>query len=162
MSTYFNLKNKNIVVTGGNGFLGRVFCEAIAENNGNPIILDINTKGSKKFINNLSLKHKVHGSVYKCNITIENHVKIVFKKIIKDYSKVHCLINNAAMNPKKMETRSNLLENFTLEMLNNEIKISVIGSFICTKLFGSYFAKKNYGNIINYVILLLSLILLAL
>ena len=38
------LNNKNIVVTGGNGFLGKVFCEAISENGGNPIILDNNIK----------------------------------------------------------------------------------------------------------------------
>ena len=34
MNNYFNLNNKNVIITGGNGFLGRVFCEAIAENNG--------------------------------------------------------------------------------------------------------------------------------
>ena len=39
------LKKKNIIITGGNGFLGRYFCEAISENGGNPIILDLNTKG---------------------------------------------------------------------------------------------------------------------
>ena len=38
-SNMFN--NKTVLITGGCGFLGKMFCEAIIEANGIPIILDI-------------------------------------------------------------------------------------------------------------------------
>ena len=52
------LRKKNIIITGGNGFLGRYFCEAISENGGNPIILDLNTKGLASYVKSLQLKYK--------------------------------------------------------------------------------------------------------
>ena len=37
----FNLKGKNIIITGAAGFLGQHFASAIAEMGGVPILLDI-------------------------------------------------------------------------------------------------------------------------
>ena len=94
------LNNKNIVVTGGNGFLGKVFCEAISENGGNPIILDNNIKNSDKLLNNLKKKYNNNPSVIKCDISNYVNLKKIYIKILNNYKKVHGLINNAAINPK--------------------------------------------------------------
>ena len=149
MNNYFNLNNKNVIITGGNGFLGRVFCEAIAENNGNPILLDINSVGADNFVKKISIKHKVKAKYYKCDITSEINVKKIFKKIVYDYNKIDCLVNNAALNPKKMNKKTNLLENFSISNLKHEINVGLIGSLICVKIFGTYFAKIKSGNIVN-------------
>ena len=46
MSLILNdLKNKNIVITGGLGFLGSQFVKAFIENHSNVIVLDIKSKG---------------------------------------------------------------------------------------------------------------------
>ena len=42
----FNLKNKNIIITGGNGFLGSQITEVLIEEEANVFIIDI--KKSKK------------------------------------------------------------------------------------------------------------------
>ena len=39
------LKNKIVVITGGNGLLGREFCRSVSENNGIAIVADYEEKG---------------------------------------------------------------------------------------------------------------------
>ena len=51
--TFFNLKNKNIIITGGNGFLGSQITDALLKEQANVFIIDI--KKSINLPNNLSL-----------------------------------------------------------------------------------------------------------
>ena len=44
--TSFNLKNKNIIITGGNGFLGSQITDALLKEQANVFVIDI--KKSKK------------------------------------------------------------------------------------------------------------------
>ena len=75
MNNLFDLKKRFVVVTGGNGFLGKVFCEAISENNGNPIIVDKNINGALEFSSHLNKKYKSNSMVLKCDITKVSNVK---------------------------------------------------------------------------------------
>ena len=51
----FSLKNKNIVVTGSLGLLGRAFVESIAEYQGNLILIDLDQSDKKLIIEVLSI-----------------------------------------------------------------------------------------------------------
>ena len=46
----FSLKNKIIIVTGGNGLLGSEFCKSIAKYHGTPVILSRNMSKSNKLV----------------------------------------------------------------------------------------------------------------
>ena len=147
----FNLKNKNIVVTGGNGFLGKYFCEVISEYGGNAIILDKNNKESKNFILNLKNKYSTNPYFINCDISKEKNVSKSYLKIIEKFTKIDALINNAAINPKIDKTNFNksLLENYPINQLNDEMAVGITGSLICTKIIGSHLAKNKAGSIIN-------------
>jgi NAD(P)-dependent dehydrogenase (short-subunit alcohol dehydrogenase family) len=57
------LKNKVIVITGGNGLLGREFCRSVSENNGIAIIADYDEKGqifSNSLKNSFLLQTRYH------------------------------------------------------------------------------------------------------
>ena len=61
---YRDLKNKNIILTGGAGFLGKQITNAFQKAKSNIIILDIKKPQISKKI-----------EYYKCDITNENEVK---------------------------------------------------------------------------------------
>ena len=136
---YSDLKNKNIVLTGGSGFLGEQIIEAFKLAGSNIIILDI--KKPKKLKNT---------EYYKCDITKESQVKNIAKKIIKKYKKVDVLINNAASDyvPKKKRNDFSL-ENLNLSLWKKDLAVGLNGSFICTKIFGSLMASIKKGVILN-------------
>ena len=45
--TSFNLRNKNIIITGGNGFLGSQIIDALLNERANVYIIDIKQKNKK-------------------------------------------------------------------------------------------------------------------
>ena len=82
---YRNLKNKNIIITGGSGFLGSQMIKGFLKNKSKLIILDLNKPKIKS-------KNLVY---FNCDITNEIEVKRVLNKIKKKI-KIDVLINNAA------------------------------------------------------------------
>ena len=55
------------------------------------------------------------------------------------------LVSNFNKNNKS----SGLVENYKIKRLYDEISVGIVGTFICSKIFGSKMAKKNGGVIIN-------------
>ena len=150
----FSLTNKIIIITGGSGFLGKQFATAIANNNGTPVLLDVNYKKALLICKNLKIFFGVKALAIKCNVTKENEVRKALK-IIKDKfsnKKIFGLINNAAFNPKPIKNikkNKNKLERFSNKTWNEELSVGLGGAFICTKVFGYYFSTKKSGSIIN-------------
>ena len=135
---YRDLKNKNIIVTGGSGFLGRQIVKAFKRTNSNIFILDI----TKPKISSNKIKY------FECDITNQKKVLEVSKKILKNY-KVDVLINNAANDYKPENSSKSFLENFNINEWNNDIAVGLTGAFICTKIFGSEMSRLKRGVILN-------------
>ena len=77
-------KNKNILLTGGAGYIGSHIAEQLAKTKANIIILDNLVTGHKKLINKKAVF---------INEDIQN--KIALRKIINDY-KINTIIHLAA------------------------------------------------------------------
>ncbi len=135
---YRDLKNKNIIVTGGSGFLGRQIVKAFKSTNSNIFILDI----TKPKISSNKIKY------FECDITNQKKVLEVSKKIVKNF-KVDVLINNAANDYKPENSSKSFLENFNINEWNNDIAVGLTGAFICTKIFGSEMSRLKRGVILN-------------
>lgn len=147
----FLLYKKAIVVTGSSGLLGKQFCEVISKSGGLPIMLDIDSKGSTNNQKELKKKNLHPGFFFHCDITKEKEIQKIIKKILAKLNgyKLTGLVNNAAFNPQASNSISNKIETFNLKKWDKEIEVGLKGAFICTKVFGSYFAKKKKGSIIN-------------
>tara|TARA_A100001015_G_scaffold245728_1_gene281792 strand:+ start:1256 stop:2026 length:771 start_codon:yes stop_codon:yes gene_type:complete len=139
-NTSFNLNSKNIIITGGFGFLGTQITEALLNEKANVFVIDI-----KKPKKRAKVKH------FKCNITDENELINVLKFFQSKKIKIHALINNAAVDypPTKSKKNNLKLETFANEFWEKDISVSLKGSYLCTKVFGSYMAKNKNGTIIN-------------
>ena len=141
-----DLKNKVSLITGGSGLLGQEHCEALLEQGAIVYSGDIKPLQTKRFQKYIKYKQ------IKLDVTSENSVKDVLKKILHLEKRVDILINNAAIDAK-VNTNGLLdfsrLENFSLEQWNKEINVGLTGAFLCSKFFGSYFAKNHGGVILN-------------
>ena len=73
-----DLKNKTVIITGGNGFLGSQFVKAFIEKDSNVLILDI-TKNKKKHPRLFN---------YKCDITMTLRYPQYQKKYIKNLKRL--------------------------------------------------------------------------
>ena len=144
MNTKFkDLKNKNIVITGGNGFIGKQLCNAFLDQGSKVFILDIKKP---------KLKNKV--TYFKTDITKEIDLKKVLIFLKKKKIKIDVLINGAAKDhiPNKKSSRKKEklnLENFSGKIWAEDLNVGLTGSLLTTKIFGSYMANKKSGVILN-------------
>ena len=136
----FNLDNKNIIITGGSGFLGSQIVDAFLNERANVYIIDLQKPKKKS-----SVKY------FKSDTTNEDDLKIILNFFKKKKLKIDVLINNAAIDylQKKSKNKSLKLESFPNDLWEKDISVSLTGSYLCTKIFGSYMSKMKKGNILN-------------
>ncbi len=149
----FRLDNKVIVITGATGLLGKKHVEAVACYGGTPILLDLSQQMVDDFANEINEKYKVGAVGFAINVTNEQAIEDNSKLLIEKFGKIDGLVNNAANNPKVEESNDknfSRLENFPLSVWNDDINVSLTGSFLCAKHYGYAISKNpNGGSIVN-------------
>jgi NAD(P)-dependent dehydrogenase (short-subunit alcohol dehydrogenase family) len=150
----FNLDGRVCIVTGGAGFLGLQFCEAIAEMGGIPIIIDSDEASIKLATTKLKkICNKACG--YMSDVTDDKSLFEIRDSILKQFGKIDVLINNAALTRYSIDgcTVEDFFapfENMHLEIWQKAMAVNVTGPMICSKIFGGWMAEmKLGGNIIN-------------
>jgi len=149
----FKLDGKVVVITGATGLLGRKHAEAVACYGGTPILLDLSQQAVDDFSNELNEKYKVDSIGFAIDITNENAIENNVGLLIKEFGKIDGLVNNASNNPKVEDSKEinfSRLENFPLDIWNDDIAVGLTGSFLCAKHYGFAISQNpNGGSIIN-------------
>ncbi len=91
-----DLKEKNIVVTGGGQGLGLAMALEFAKAGANLSLIDINEAPLKEAVSQCEALD-VKATSYICNVSKEDEVISVFDEIEKDHELIHGLINNAGI-----------------------------------------------------------------
>ena len=153
LENIFRLDGKVIVITGAAGLLGRKHAEAIACYGGTPILLDLSEQAVNKLADELNNKYNVDSAGFSIDITNEDAIENNVNQVIKLFGKIDGLVNNAANNPKvedSDEVNFSRLENFPIDIWNDDIGIGLTGSFLCAKYYGYQISKNpNGGSIVN-------------
>ncbi|MBT5399002.1 SDR family oxidoreductase, partial [bacterium] len=153
LDTLFRLDGKVIIVTGATGLLGRKHAEAIAAYGGTPVLLDLNQDVLTTFANELNTKYSVSATGLSVDITNEQAISNSCIEIIEQYGKIDGLVNNAANNPKVEESSDknfSRLENFPVDIWNQDIAVGLTGAFLCAKHYGYRISQNpNGGSIVN-------------
>ncbi len=153
LENLFSLDGKVIVITGAAGLLGSKHAEAVACYGGIPILLDLHQKNVDNLANKLNTKYNINTVGFAVDITNEDEVKVNSKLLVKNYGKIDGLVNNAANNPKvEIGNKKNFsrLENFSIDVWNNDMNVGLTGSFLCAKHYGYQISKNiNGGSIVN-------------
>ena len=149
----FRLNGKIIIITGAAGLLGRKHAEAIAAYGGIPILLDLSEKTVSDLADQLKKKYNIAAEGFEVDITNEPQIKQNSDLIFKKFGKIDGLINNAANNPKVEDnSKENFsrLENFPLDIWNQDIAVGLTGAFLCAKYYGKKIAQNpDGGSIVN-------------
>ena len=149
----FSLSGKIVVITGAVGLLGEKHAEAVAAYGGTPVLLDLSQTAVDLLAEKLNKQYRVNAVGFSVDITDEDQVRITSNDVCKKFGKVDGLVNNAANNPKveaTSEKNFSRLENFPLDMWEQDIAVGLTGSYLCTKYFGFLISQnKDGGSIVN-------------
>jgi NAD(P)-dependent dehydrogenase (short-subunit alcohol dehydrogenase family) len=148
----FDLTGRVAVITGGAGLLGIKHAEIIAEAGGFPVLLDLPQANPDAAATSIAKKYGVEAAGYATDITQLATLETVRDELLARFGRVDILINNAANNPKVESGGSKVwsrLENFPLEVWNDDLRVGLTGAFLCSRVFGSEMAKRGKGVILN-------------
>ena len=148
------LSKKNAVITGAAGLLGPQHALALNEVGFNLILIDIEKNKLELTYKKLKKKIKKNTKIFKyhCDISSEYQIKKISDELKKDGFLIDVLINNADMNPKMKKYKNSFtgrVEDYSIDDLKRELSVGIIGTFICSKVFGEHMKIKKKGSIIN-------------
>jgi NAD(P)-dependent dehydrogenase (short-subunit alcohol dehydrogenase family) len=142
----FNLSQKIVVVTGGTGLLGSLYCRRLAEAGATVVVADLDNNKCKELAVQITKATATEAIGAPVDLSNEQSVVDWAKKIFSSVEKVDVLINNAATkSPHFFEP----LERFRLEDWNQVLAVNVTGIFLATREIGSVMAQNGSGSIIN-------------
>ncbi len=140
---------KNIIISGGCGFLGQEFTKTLSKDN-RVLVFDlpeeINKKRQMNFFNS-----NIEG--YGVDITSEYMVQYTIKYIYEVYGSIDFLINCAAYNEQPKDDIDNSFETYSLEKWRRILDVNLTGSFLLSRECIFYMLKNENegfkGTIIN-------------
>lgn len=135
-------KEKVVLITGAANGIGKVISRSYCEENAMVIMADKDCKSGKK-LEEKYLKLGYNAYFYKIDLNNTSEITDMFDFIIKEYSKIDIVINNAAIFKYKP------IEEMTIEEFNSVINVNLTSVFAMAKEFIKYNKESLYGRIIN-------------
>ena len=151
MLKHFNMELQTALITGAGGLLGPIHAQALAEQNCNLIITDIELEKIESLQQNLTKDFpKCNIQALKMDVTSHSSIENVYHILQKGNISIDVLVNNAAVNPVESELNLDFrFEKFNNESFQREFEVGLLGSVLCCKIFGSHMANNKKGSIIN-------------
>lgn len=128
-----SLKDKVIVVTGGNGLLGRSIISFLRGYSAKVVSVDIRQENNDPY-------HRLGDT------TKEEGVESIVNAVARDFGKIDGWVNNAY--PRTADW-GNKLEDIPIESWRKNIDMQLNGYFICCKYALEKMKQQGYGSLIN-------------
>lgn len=128
------LKNKVVIVTGGNGLLGKCIVSNLEEDGAIVINVDINIETDWKT------------GFYKCDITNEENVKNLVADVILKYKRIDGLVNNAY--PRTSDWGAKF-EDIVYESWQKNVDMQMNSVFLLSQKVLKVMRDQESGSIVN-------------
>ncbi|MDT0554154.1 oxidoreductase [Urechidicola vernalis] len=128
------LKNKVVIVTGGNGLIGRPILNHLKDNGAIVINADINVKTS------------IETNNYSCDATSEESISKLVESVLKKHGKIDGLVNNAYPRTKDW---GNKFEDVTLESWRKNVDMQMNSVFFICQQVLKVMQNQKSGSIVN-------------
>jgi NAD(P)-dependent dehydrogenase (short-subunit alcohol dehydrogenase family) len=152
-SNKFDLTGKTALITGAAGLLGIEHAAALLEIGASVVLTDINDAELNDTCTQLTKNFDIGRIInLRMDVTQQEEIQKVAETIWSAGLRIDILVNNAAIDPKvngcQRIIESSRLENFPLDLWNQQISIGLTGAFLCSQVFGTAMSKDDKGGVI--------------
>lgn len=140
--TMFNLKDKVVVITGGNGTLGAAYARAFALHGAKVVVTARNKETLEQSVSSVQ---EIDGDciAIQSDVTEASSISSLVEQVNKKYGRIDVLVNNAGVAFRASA------EAMPIDKFNQVMQVNVTGTLIPCQIFGQYFMQQGHGKIIN-------------
>ena len=148
-SDLFSLSGKVVLVTGGAGLLGQVFCQAFADSEAQVAVVDIDQPAAKSLADAVSKKSGQKVSGFGCDITSPESVAHMVAAVVSDFGRIDVLVNNAASKGSNLDEFFKPFEEYSLRTWREVMSVNLDGLFLVAQAIGKQMKLQGGGSIIQ-------------
>ena len=148
-SELFSLSNKVVVVTGGAGLLGQVFCQALADVGAHVAIVDLDLASAETAAKKINKSDTQKVVAFGSDITSPESVTQMVANVIKQFGRIDVLVNNAASKGSNLDTFFEPFESYSLQTWREVMSVNIDGLFLVAQAVGNQMKKQGGGSIIQ-------------
>tara|TARA_B100000886_G_scaffold340543_1_gene311051 strand:+ start:11593 stop:12411 length:819 start_codon:yes stop_codon:yes gene_type:complete len=148
----FDLQDKIILVTGGTGLLGKTYCQELAHQGAKVIMADLKQTNPKVIAAKLSQTKSLKIFGMELDLSFENEIIDLFKKINIEFGKIDVVINNAAATGEHLMREGQVFTSFEdskLAIWEKNLKVNLTGVYLVSREAGKLMLNCGGGSIIN-------------
>lgn len=147
-----DLTGRVAVVTGGAGFLGGYFADALAEMGARLVVLDLNPEAVDVAVDRLRRAgHDARG--WALDITSVDGVRRTVGAIAEAFDRVDVLVNGAAFAMKNLQAGGAgffaPFEDYNPKLWQVSLDVNLTGTFLVTQAVGALMKRHRRGTIVN-------------
>ena len=135
------LKNRCVVITGAGSGIGRACALEFAKAGAHVVVADINLQTAQETVALISVGSG-KAIAFQVDVSKPASVNDLVDQILKQFSSIHTLVNNAAIQINKTA------EDTSFEEWNLQLSVNLGGVFLCSKYLLPHL-RKTRGSIVN-------------
>jgi gluconate 5-dehydrogenase len=143
LETLFDLEGQVAIVTGGGGYLGKAFCEALAECKATVVIASRNTQKNEELAAELTQKYGNKNISIFLDLSEQESANTVVDSVVDQFGRIDILINNSYFGA------GGQFHDMPYENWEKCISGALDSTFYMTQPVLNYMRKAGYGRIIN-------------
>ena len=138
----FDLKDKVVVITGGNGTLGAAYAQAFALHGAKVVVTARNLSTLEETVASVA---EIGGEcvAITSDVTCPDQVQAMVDKVDAQFGRIDILVNNAGMAFRAPG------EEMPADKFNQVMNVNVTGTLVPCQVLGKYFMKQGQGKIVN-------------
>jgi NAD(P)-dependent dehydrogenase (short-subunit alcohol dehydrogenase family) len=145
----FSLANKVVVVTGGAGLLGQVFCQALVDVGAHVAIVDLDLASSETVAKRINKSDAQRVIAVGSDITSPESVTQMVANVVKQLGRIDVLVNNAASKGSSLDAFFESFEDYSLKTWREVMSVNIDGLFLVAQAVGKQMKKQGGGSIIQ-------------
>ena len=148
-SELFSLANKVVVVTGGAGLLGQVFCQALVDVGAHVAIVDLDLASAETVAKRINKSDAQKVVAFGSDITSPESVTQMVANVVKQLGRIDVLVNNAASKGSSLDAFFESFEDYSLKTWREVMSVNIDGLFLVAQAVGKQMKKQGGGSIIQ-------------
>jgi NAD(P)-dependent dehydrogenase (short-subunit alcohol dehydrogenase family) len=145
----FSLANKVVVVTGGAGLLGQVFCQALVDVGAHIAIVDLDLASAETIEMRINKSEAQKVVAFGSDITSPESVAQMVSNVVNQLGRIDVLVNNAASKGSSLDAFFESFEDYSLKTWREVMSVNIDGLFLVAQAVGKQMKKQGGGSIIQ-------------